>query len=244
MSKKPPAIPLFGDAYLADTTHLTTEEHGAYLLLIMAAWRQDDCALPLDDRKLARIAGLSLRKWGSIKATILEFWTLEKGRIYQSRLRKEHDYVRQKSESNRKNAEARWDAQTHENKANGGMPPQCEVDAPSPSPSQEKVLRPNGRCAIDIAPPFSDQDLVDNWNELAKAKGLPTVAKLNTARKRAIGVRRREFPDIADWQRALKCIHDNAWMHGDNDRGWRADFDFLLQPKSFIRLVEGSYDRA
>jgi hypothetical protein len=102
---------------------------------------------------------------------------------------------------------------------------------------------PNGNCATRVAPPFTDQVLVDSWNELARAKDLPTVAKLNTARKRAIAVRRREFPDIADWQRALKCIADNAWMHGENDRGWRADFDFLLQPKSFIRLVEGSYDR-
>ena len=54
-----PALALWTDAYLADTRHLSTLEHGAYLLLMMEAWRRPHCDLPDDDRVLARLAGLT-----------------------------------------------------------------------------------------------------------------------------------------------------------------------------------------
>ena len=244
MSKKPPAIPLFGDAYLADTTHLTTEEHGAYLLLIMASWRQENCDLPLDDRKLARIVGMTTRKWASIKPTIMEFWTVENGRMFQARLRKERAFVRQKSEANRQNADARWAKQVNENKPNGGMRPQCETDAPSPSPSpsQERV-EPKGSCASGDAP-LTVAELVEDWNGLAEQLGLSKVAKLTDSRKRRAQARLRQYPELGAWQQAFATIRATPFLLGDNKTGWRADFDFLLQDKSFTKLVEGSYGQA
>ena len=58
---KAPSMPMYWDAYLADTTHLSTEEHGAYLLLLAAMWRRDGW-VPDDDRDNARIVGLTLAK--------------------------------------------------------------------------------------------------------------------------------------------------------------------------------------
>lgn len=141
MSNKPAAIPLFADAYLADTMHLSTEEHGAYLLLLMAAWRSDDCSLPNDPKKLARIAGLSPRRWGQISATILDFWVIENGRIFNQRLRKERGYVIRKSESNRENARKRWEAQAAENKEGDECERTSDGNAPPPSPPP---VEPNG----------------------------------------------------------------------------------------------------
>jgi hypothetical protein len=86
-------------------------------------------------------------------------------------------------------------------------------------------------------------ELVEGWNELAEACGLPRVAKLSAARKRQAAARLREFPMLADWQAVFRNLRNTPWLHGDNDRGWRADFDFILQPKSFVKLLEGSYGR-
>lgn len=97
MTKKPSHIPLFPDAYHRDTTHLTTEEHGAYFLLMMAAWGSDDCTLLNDERRLAALAKLPVTKWRKIAPTVLEMWTIDKGRIFQKRLLKEWHWVQEKS---------------------------------------------------------------------------------------------------------------------------------------------------
>src|SRR3546814_3368504 len=101
MSQKPSHIPLFPDAYHRDTTHLTTEEHGAYLLLLMAAWGTEDCSLPNDERRLAALSKTTVQRWRKIAPTVLEFWTIERGRIWQKRLMKEWLYVREKSKKAR-----------------------------------------------------------------------------------------------------------------------------------------------
>lgn len=59
--------------YLADTTHLTTREHGAYLLLLMAMWRAGG-KLPANDVKLAKIVGMTAREWADVRLSILAFF--------------------------------------------------------------------------------------------------------------------------------------------------------------------------
>lgn len=128
----PPILPLFVDDFLGDTQHLSCEENGAYMLLLFAAWRSPDCSLADDDRKLARICRLSVRKWKSVRHALDEFWPVENGRIYNARLRRERAYVDQKSESNRQKANKRWNKQGAENKPGGGMPQHSRGNAPHP----------------------------------------------------------------------------------------------------------------
>lgn len=118
MSKKPSHIPLFPDAYHRDTTHLTTEEHGAYLLLLMAAWGSEDCTLPNDEKRLAALAKMPVPRWRKIAPTVLEFWTIDKGRISQGRLLREWEYVRAKSEKARASVAMRKDRSGYERRTN------------------------------------------------------------------------------------------------------------------------------
>tara|TARA_R110000796_G_scaffold210188_2_gene326446 strand:+ start:137 stop:958 length:822 start_codon:yes stop_codon:yes gene_type:complete len=168
-----PAIPIWTDAYLADTRHLTTIEHGAYLLLLIIAWRSPDCDLPDDDKILARYAGLTKGQWMRIKPTIMAAWNLENGRWTQKRLQKELAFVKQKSSSNKRNADARW-LKTKETTNAPAMPSQCQVDAPTPTPT------PTPKSNSDSAPkaaPKRGSRIADDWTlnesniQHAKEKG-------------------------------------------------------------------------
>lgn len=74
-----PPILIQTGAFIADTTHLNAEQTGALALLMMAAWKKPKRQLPDVDADLARIARLSLHRWMSRKAAILEGWRLIEG---------------------------------------------------------------------------------------------------------------------------------------------------------------------
>lgn len=124
-----PYLPLWTDAYLADTRHLSTEEHGAYMLLMMEAWRRPSCALPDDDRLLARLSGLSEDAWQRAKPIVMAFWTFD-GRSKewrQKRLMKEREKTASKTAKSRDAAASRW-KKTKKDDA-GAMRTQCPSDA-------------------------------------------------------------------------------------------------------------------
>lgn len=67
-----PWMPLYVADYAADTGHLSTLEHGAYMLLIMHYWSKG--GLPDASEKLARVARMPLNEWLQIEDTIAEFF--------------------------------------------------------------------------------------------------------------------------------------------------------------------------
>lgn len=68
-----PWMPFYIADYLADTGHLSTIEHGAYLLLIFHYWQNG--GVPDDDTRLARIARVTPKEWREMKTTIGSFFS-------------------------------------------------------------------------------------------------------------------------------------------------------------------------
>ncbi|ASP84147.1 hypothetical protein CDO26_05705 [Sinorhizobium meliloti] len=65
--------------------------------------------------------------------------------------------------------------------------------------------------------------------------------KVTADRRRKVEARIREHGEEL-WAEACRRMAKSAFCRGENDRGWRADLDFLCQPKSFNGLIEGKYD--
>jgi uncharacterized protein YdaU (DUF1376 family) len=82
--------------YLGDTRHLTTLEHGAYLMLIFAYWQRGK-PLPADDRKLAHIAGLTKPQWAKVKSHVIDFFEQKNAQIIHHRIEKEIEHMLAKS---------------------------------------------------------------------------------------------------------------------------------------------------
>lgn len=104
-----PALMLWTDAYLADTTHLNTLQHGAYLLLLMTAWRRPDCSLPDNDEFLAKVVGQRPNNWKRWLRPWLEpFFTVSDGKWTQKRLKREREHAERVSQRRSDNAKTRY----------------------------------------------------------------------------------------------------------------------------------------
>lgn len=80
-------MPLVIGDYLKDTARLTTEQHGAYLLLIMDYWVNG--APPDDDAQLAAITGLDARAWRKNRPALQRFFRVEEGFWRHKRIERE-----------------------------------------------------------------------------------------------------------------------------------------------------------
>ncbi|MGB1548423.1 MAG: DNA replication protein, partial [Alphaproteobacteria bacterium] len=70
--------------------------------------------------------------------------------------------------------------------------------------------------------------------------GLPIAKALTPDRKRKLHARLKEH-GLSGWNDALVQIEQSSFLCGRGEKGWCASIDFLLQPSSFNKVLEGAY---
>ncbi|WP_018507087.1 YdaU family protein [Thiobacillus thioparus] len=149
-------MPLFIGDYLASTQHLDTREHGAYLLLLMACWRNDG-SLPDDNKRLAAIVKATPREWNGLRATLAEFFTIDGGVWSQKRLSGELEAARsnrEKSAQRAKNAaRVRWGEHAVSNAPSITQATLDDCPSPSPLPKNKTHAAESGGNSITPLPP-------------------------------------------------------------------------------------------
>jgi uncharacterized protein YdaU (DUF1376 family) len=90
-------MPLYVADYLADAAHLSTLEHGAYLLLIMTYWQRGE-PLPASSERLARVARVSNEEWAEMHDVLSEFFHEIDGEWRHKRIDAELEKVHDKSQ--------------------------------------------------------------------------------------------------------------------------------------------------
>jgi len=117
----------------------------------------------------------------------------------------------------------------------------------SPSGSSPTPPSPNPHQSIPPSPPKGGSSpaevdqVVSAFSAMAKRSGLSVPRAVTASRRRSLLLRIEEhgLPVVLD---AVERIGRSRFCRGENDRGWRADLDFLCQPKSFVSILEGKYD--
>jgi uncharacterized protein YdaU (DUF1376 family) len=111
---KPPAFQFYANDWLGSTQIMlmSPAEEGAYIRLLAIAWNDEDCCLPNDDEKLAKLSRLG-KKWHSHSGAIIRKCFKVKGnKIFNERLLKEkrkiEDFRKERSKSGKRGAENRW----------------------------------------------------------------------------------------------------------------------------------------
>lgn len=132
----------------------------------------------------------------------------------------ERDAYKRRCERNKENARKRW-AKRSKRKAN--TPP-----TPASAP-QEKT------ATVDYA------KLVDYWNRRVDEtkSSMAKVLNITPYRKKLIEERLAEYDnDNKALQKVLDKALTDPYLNGKNPSKWVADFNWLLKPENFSRLVE------
>ena len=120
-----------------------------------------------------------------------------------------------------------------------GFPNDIDILTPSVSPEISNEISPPPENDDD--PDLKPEHVLEAYNAVAERCGLSKARMTPERRKKLNGfVKRHSIDDITE---AIHGLETSPFLRGDNDRGWKADFDFLLQPKSFTKLIEGTYGR-
>lgn len=113
---------------------------------------------------------------------------------------------------------------------------------PEPEPVPEPVkTSPNGDSRTDVRPDHRPEEFANLWNRLRGP--LPKVMEFTESRRRKIKVRVTQGLTLAKFEEVVRQCVSTPFLVGENDRGWQADFDWLIEnDTNMTKVMEGKYE--
>lgn len=84
------------------------------------------------------------------------------------------------------------------------------------------------------------QQLADRYNAICTS--LPKVVRLTDKRRRAVRLIHDKGYTPEQLDEAFRRSQASSFCTGQNDRHWKADFDWLLNENNLVKVLEGKYD--
>lgn len=83
------------------------------------------------------------------------------------------------------------------------------------------------------------KDIISEWNSFTWK--LSKLKALNTERKKHLKIRIKEH-GREELSNAFKKVQGSDFLQGENDRNWKANFDWVINSSNFVKIIEGNYD--
>lgn len=213
--------------YATDTAHLSLAEHGAYVLMLDAAYATER-PLPTDVRSIYRmVRAHGANERAAVRSVLDQFWTLGPDGYTNERVAEEFARVTDRSSAARRSANARWQAVR-------------QADDDDERTREPAPNAPDLSARVSASPRSNAEIVVAIYHETCPM--LPRVRLLTDARVRAIDRRRRDTLATRDaWREYFGRVAGTPFLTGENDRGWRANIDWLVRPANVARVLEGTY---
>lgn len=245
--------------YLADTQHLTTEEHGAYLLLLFSYW-QTGKALRHD--RLAPVARLSNERWIDVKESLREFFFEDGNQWIHFRVEADLEAVNSKSikasgagKASARARAARKQEASQTKSTNVERPIERTLNHTDTDTETDKEQKPCDQQAEspdllgDAAEQKASTVKIPYDKILAafreKLPSFPQPRKLDADRMKAvrlIWMKEPEYGSLDFFERYFGYVSESPFLMGEKD--WKAcNFDWIFNAKNFRKIVEGTYHK-
>lgn len=128
------------------------------------------------------------------------------------------------------------------------LPPQSPPVANATPPDGGEVVafgkKPKKKTANSLQMAIPDDEvgsIMHHWNAMAEFNGLPQVKILTPTRKQKIQARLSEFGGLEPLSRVIDAVESQPFLLGKSGRGWKADFDWLMEPSNIAKVAEMKY---
>ncbi len=154
------------------------------------------------------------------------------------RFKKENEISQKRKEavskrSDRKNNSTKDLQKPYKEDTNTLQTPDIEIE------NENKGKEDKGGMGKKEEKDFKPKEIIEQYNQICKS--LPKVEKLTDARRTLIKTRQKEHGDKIIL-RVFEKAEDSNFLTGGSEKGWKANFDWLMNTNNFVKTLEGNYD--
>ena len=70
----------------------------------------------------------------------------------------------------------------------------------------------------------------------------PAIRAIDGNRRKAVSARWRAYKSLDTFEELFSIAEASSFLKGRNDRNWSADFDWMMKPTNFAKILEHKYD--